>query len=189
MSDSNNNLSSQLLIAMPALNDPSFNKSLTLICEHSEQNGAMGVVINQPTSINVQELLLQLEIKSEEQELLDTPIYAGGPVSPDRGFILHDGESTWNSSMQIKSGLHLTSSNDILEAIARNEGPDNSIIVLGYAGWAPGQLEMEIAANSWLTIEYQSQLVFNTPAEQQWLAAGNILGIDLNLLTASAGHA
>lgn len=174
---------------MPALNDPNFNKSLTLICEHSAQNGAMGVVINQPTNANVQELLLQLEIKCEEQKLRETPIYAGGPVSPDRGFILHDGVANWNSSMQIATGLHLTSSNDILEAIARNEGPDNSIVVLGYAGWAPGQLEMEIAANSWLTIGYQPQLVFDTPPEEQWLAAGNILGIDLNLLTASAGHA
>ena len=189
MSDSSKSLRSQILIAMPSLNDPSFNKSVTLICEHTHEGGAMGIVLNQPIATNVHELLLQLEIECESETLRDNPVYAGGPVQTDRGFILHDGEESWQSSLQISSNLHLTSSEDILEAMARDEGPTNSLVTLGYAGWAPEQLEMEIATNSWLTVEFQPELVFNTPADKQWLAAGSLLGVDLNLLSSSAGHA
>ena len=178
-----------MLIAMPSLNDPNFNKSVTLICEHSPKDGAMGIVLNQPTSMTVQEILTELQISKTCESAFDEPVFAGGPVQTDRGFILHDSNEPWNSSLTITENLYLTSSNDILEAMARGEGPENSMVVLGYAGWGPGQLETEIAANSWLTTEYQPELVFNTSAEKQWLAAGNILGVDLNLITGGAGHA
>ena len=174
---------------MPSLNDPNFNRSVTLICEHSPQNGAMGVVLNQPTSMNAQELLAQLNIQTDCESLQKMPVFAGGPVQPDRGFIVHDSAGTWSSSLAINDDLHITSSNDILESIAAGQGPDHSLIALGYAGWAPGQLEAEIAANSWLTVDYRSELVFDTPADKQWLEAGNLLGIDLNLLSSNAGHA
>ena len=189
MSDSEISLSAQILIAMPALNDPNFYKSITLICEHSPDNGAMGIVLNQPTNITTADLLDQLNINSDSTTAKDQQVFAGGPMQTDRGFILHSGKSGWDSTMQITPELHLTSSHDILEAIASDQGPTSSLIVLGYAGWAPGQLEAEISANSWLTVEYQPELVFATPAEQQWITAGNLLGVDLNLLASNPGHA
>ena len=188
MADSSINLRSQILIAMPSLNDPHFNKSIALICEHTDNDGAMGIVLNQPTSIHADELLAAND-SLETNHLNNIPVYAGGPVQTDRGFILHDSSDNWESSIEVNANLHLTSSNDILQDVARGNGPNNIRIALGYAGWAPGQLETEISANSWLTVDYQSELVFNTPAEQQWLAAGSMLGIDLNLLSSHPGHA
>ena len=161
---------------MPTLFDPSFAKTILLICEHSAENGAMGIVLNQPTSLNVYELLesdeATLRDESLSSKLSSLHIYAGGPVDTGRGFILHDCETEHESTIQIATKLFLTSSNDLLEKIAHGEGPENKLIVLGYAGWLPGQLEAEISANSWLTTEYQHELVFATPANQQWLAAG-----------------
>ena len=174
---------------MPALNDPNFYKSITLICEHTPDEGAMGVVLNQPTNITASELLDQLNIHSDSAAAKDKLVFAGGPMQTDRGFILHSGASEWKSTMQITPDLHLTSSHDILEAIACGRGPSSALIMLGYAGWAPGQLEAEISANSWLTLEYRPELVFGTPAEQQWITAGNMLGVDLNLLASNPGHA
>ena len=174
---------------MPALNDPNFYKTITLICEHTPEEGAMGIVLNQPTNITASELLNQLNIHSDSAAANEQPIFAGGPMQTDRGFILHSGKGEWKSTMQITPDLHLTSSHDILEAMASDRGPGSALIVLGYAGWAPGQLEAEISANSWLTMEYRPELVFSTPAEQQWLTAGSMLGIDLNLLASHPGHA
>lgn len=174
---------------MPALNDPNFYKSITLICEHTAEEGAMGIILNQPTNITASELLSQLDIHSESIAAKKQPVFAGGPMQTDRGFILHSGKSEWKSTMQITPELHLTSSFDILEAMACDRGPSSALIVLGYAGWAPGQLEAEISANSWLTTDYCPELVFSTPAEQQWITAGNMLGIDLNLLASHPGHA
>lgn len=173
---------------MPSLNDPHFNKSIALICEHTENGGAMGIVLNQPTTIHADELFAQQD-PDANNPLDQIPVYAGGPVQADRGFILHDSNSSWESTIQINNDLHLTSSNDILHEVACGQVPNNLRIALGYAGWAPGQLETEISANSWLTVDYQAELVFHTPAEQQWLAAGSILGIDLNLLSSNPGHA
>lgn len=174
---------------MPTLYDPNFAKTLTLICNYSPDHGAMGIILNQPTSLNIGELL-NLELSSENQQLLSNiRVYSGGPVDTDHGFILHDGQNQYDASMEISENLYLTTSTDILEDIAQGHGPDNHLIVLGYAGWSPGQLEAEITANSWLCIDYQHELVFATAAEEQWLKAGKILGIDLNLLTNQTGHA
>ena len=189
MNQANSSLRSQILIAMPSLHDPSFSKTLTLICDHSADNGAMGIILNQPTSINIFELLNIEKPSSDVKELSSIHIHSGGPVDTDHGFILHDGNSNHDSTLAIADNLFLTTSTDILEDIASGNGPSNKLIALGYAGWSPGQLEAEISSNSWLTIDYQHDLVFSTPPDQQWLAAGNILGIDLNLLSSQAGHA
>jgi putative transcriptional regulator len=174
---------------MPTLHDVNFKKTLTLICEHSAEQGAMGIILNQPTSLSIHELLNIKSPAEEEESLPAIHIHSGGPVDTDHGFILHDSHAEYDSTIQVTDNLFLTSSTDILEDIANGIGPNNTLIVLGYAGWAAGQLENEISANSWITIDYQEKLVFSTPAEQQWLAAGNILGIDLNLMSSQAGHA
>ncbi len=174
---------------MPTLHDPNFTKTLTLICDYSPEHGAMGIILNQPTSLSIYELL-NIEPTSVNQELLSSVrIHSGGPVDTDHGFILHDGQNQYDSSIEITHNLYLTTSTDILEDIAQGTGPSNRLIVLGYAGWSPGQLEAEISANAWLCVDYQHQLVFSTPPEQQWLSAGNMLGVDLNLMSSQAGHA
>lgn len=190
MPDTKTSLRSQILIAMPSLYDPNFSKTITLICEHSAEQGAMGIILNQPSSLNISELIECDSINQNENDsLLSVRIHSGGPVDTDHGFILHDCEIERDSTIQIAPTLFLTSSTEILNEIAENKGPSNKIIALGYAGWSPGQLEAEISANSWLTTEYKHQLVFETPVDRQWLEAGKQLGIDLNLLTSQPGHA
>ena len=189
MTKPSSSLRSQLLIAMPTLYDSSFSKTVTLICDHSPEQGAMGIILNQPTSLNIYQLLNMPASEFKDESLASMRIHSGGPVDTDHGFILHDSEFEHDATIQVTDKLFLTSSTDILEDIAEGVGPKNKLIVLGYAGWAPGQLEAEISANSWLTIDFHHELVFSTPAEQQWLAAGKLLGIDLNLLSSQPGHA
>ncbi|MDW3095720.1 MAG: YqgE/AlgH family protein [Gammaproteobacteria bacterium] len=189
MSDPSTSLRSQILIAMPTLYDPSFSKTITLICEHSAKEGAMGIVLNQPTSLDIHELMEAKKTKQKDNSLHSIKIHSGGPVDTNHGFILHDCETNDDLSIQIAPRLFLSSSTGIIEKIAQGEGPDNQIIALGYASWSPGQLETEITANSWLTTDYEHKLVFETPANIQWIEAGKRLGIDLNLLTTQAGHA
>ncbi len=189
MSDSSSSLRSQLLIAMPSLHDPNFSKSITLICEHSAEEGAMGIVLNQPSSLDMYALIDFNEPRPEDDPLHSIKIHSGGPVDTNHGFILHDCDINDEATLQIAPQLFLTSSTDILEQIAKGNGPDNKIIALGYAGWSPGQLETEISANSWLTTDYEHELVFKTPADRQWIEAGKRLGVDLNLLNTQAGHA
>lgn len=189
MTQINSSLRAQILIAMPSLHDPNFSKTLTLVCDHSPENGAMGIILNQPTTINIFELLNIEKPSSDVESLSSIRIHSGGPVDTDHGFILHDGNNQHDSTLEISDNLFLTTSTDMLEDIASGNGPKNKLIVLGYAGWSPGQLEDEISSNAWLTIDYQHDLVFSTPADQQWLAAGNILGVDLNLLSSQPGHA
>lgn len=183
------NLRSHILIAMPSLHNDSFNKSITLICEHSDSEGAMGIVLNKPTSISLFELFSQLDIPGHLAGLADHPIYAGGPVQTECGFVLHDSNAEWDASVKVNDEVSLTSSDQILHELAKGNSPDNFRIALGYAGWAPGQLEAELQANAWITVNYQKELVFNTSADKQWLSAGNLLGVDLNLLISGAGHA
>jgi putative transcriptional regulator len=175
---------------MPSLLDPNFSKTITLICEHSAEQGAMGIILNQPTPLNIYELIeSDTSNQDKDDPLLSLYIHSGGPVDTDHGFILHDCDIERESTTQVAPTLFLTSSPGILGEIAENKGPRNKIIALGYAGWSPGQLEAEISANSWLTTEYQHQLVFDTPADRQWLEAGKQLGINLNLLNSQPGHA
>lgn len=175
---------------MPTLTDPEFSHSVTLICEHSITQGALGVIINHPISMTVEDLINNANIAMPEEYTNDTCVHAGGPVSTNRGFILHDSPAQrWPSTIPISDSLALTSCNDILLDISHGRGPENSRVMIGYAGWSPGQLEAEIADNFWLTVTAPNSFIFDTPSQTQWLLAGELLGIDLNLLNSDAGHA
>jgi len=187
------NLTKQLLIAMPSLQDPSFQRSVTLICEHNK-HGAMGIIINQPTSMHVEELIQQIGHSSTVENKTspsanNNPVYAGGPVQMDRGFILHDSDQQWESTHMVDNDLKLTTSEDILLDIGRGKGPENCIVALGYAGWSAGQLEQELAENVWLTVPYEASILFNTPIEKRWQMAAKKLGIDVHLISNQTGHA
>lgn len=183
------NLTKHLLIAMPTLHDPNFSRTVTLICEHS-QHGTMGIVVNQPITLCVEELIHQLHTDTDEEPAPNRdPVYAGGPVHINRGFVLHDSDRQWKSTYTIDDDLKLTTSEDILLDIGKGIGPENSIVALGYAGWGPGQLEQELAENAWLTVPYQAKIIFDTPVEKRWQTAASKLGIDLHLISNEAGHA
>jgi len=181
-------LADHFLVAMPALDDPNFQRSVTLVCQH-DAGGAMGIVINRLADYTVGELLDQLKMPTDDSALAARAIVAGGPVHPDRGFVLHGDDSDWNSTLHVAPGLSVTTSRDILEALARGEGPRRVLVALGYAGWEPGQLEEELAQNSWLTVPVDQAIVFETPLGQRWHAAARQLGVDLSTLTDYSGHA
>ncbi len=182
-------LTNHFLIAMPALRDPNFSKTVTYICEHN-QDGAMGLVINRPIShIHLGDMLEQLDIETDSPQIRQTAVYVGGPVQSDRGFVLHTSDRHWESTLEITDGISITTSRDILEAIAAGKGPRETLIALGYAGWGSGQLEDEISANAWLSGPARNDIIFRMPATDRWRAAAGLLGVDLNLLRAEAGHA
>jgi len=182
------NLTNHFLIAMPSLEDGNFSRSVTYICEHNE-NGALGITINRPSEISLSEILYQLQIKQMPAEIKDQTVLSGGPVQTDRGFILHSPIGKWDSSLKVTENIAVTTSQDIIQAIANNEGPENSLIALGYAGWGPGQLEYEISENSWLNCPATEDILFKTAIEKRWSAAAMLLGIDLQLLSNQTGHA
>lgn len=180
-------LRDHFLIAMPGLNDSSFAHTVTYICEHSDK-GAMGVVINTATPMLLKEIFLQMDLDdvSDQGDLI---VMSGGPVQPERGFVLHSNEAKWQSTLEISPDVSLTASRDIITALAAGRGPKHCLIALGYAGWGEGQLEAEIAANSWLTVPADKDVIFNTPFEERWTTAAQALGIDVNLISGTAGHA
>ena len=182
------NLTNHFLIAMPRLEDPNFFHTVTYMCEHTS-DGAMGIVINRPMELHLADIFEQLEIKIDSSVIAEQPIYLGGPVQSDRGFVLHDSRSSWNSTMRINDEISVTTSLDILEAIAADEGPKKSLVALGYAGWGAGQLEAELAQNAWLSGPAESDIIFNRPSQERWQAAADLLGVDLNLLSGDTGHA
>ena len=182
-------LQGQVLIAMPGLADSSFKQSICLICEHSLEQGAFGVVLNRPHEISLHHLLNQLGIDNNKEELPIMPIMNGGPVRNEQGFILHDSTLFPEDGIDVVAGIRLSHSTDVLRSIVNSEVPEHCLITLGYAGWGPSQLEDEIANNAWLTVPYNSETVFSTPPEKQWLSAGFNLGVDMNLLSTTAGHA
>lgn len=213
-------LENQFLIAMPSLDDSFFNKTVTYICEHDEE-GAMGLIINLPVSLNLSELLKQIEpepsstpqskvskplnkkapstsetkarlklASDDEQNIqLQQRVLSGGPVSQQRGFVLHSKQSGWSSSLSLNDQLMVTTSKDILLALGTEDAPDNFIVTLGYASWGPGQLEQELKDNSWLTTPVDADIIFNTPVELRWKKATEKLGIDLAHLSSDVGHA
>jgi putative transcriptional regulator len=181
-------LNNQFLIAMPSLADPNFARSVTLICEHNAE-GALGIVINRPAELDLGEVLDQLGLDIADPQLRQNTIYSGGPVQPDRGFVLHDGDSDWNSSLPVSKQIRITTSRDILEALAQGRGPENYLLALGYAGWSGGQLEQEMAANAWLSVPADPGIVFGTAWQERYKAAAALLGIDLDALGPGAGHA
>lgn len=181
-------LKDHFLMAMPHLEDPNFAGSLSYLCDHDEK-GTMGVIVNRPLELTLEALFEQLELGGEESPHRNAPVYYGGPVHKDRGFILHRGaSSSWDSSIQVTEELALTTSMDMLQALADGEGPEDFLICLGCAGWEAGQLEQEILENAWLTVEGRSDILFEVPPEQRLGAAAGILGVDLNLMTREAGH-
>lgn len=181
-------LTCHFLIAMPAMVDPHFARTLTLVCEHNE-NGALGIVVNRPTDMNLQGLLEQVKISREDGRFKGVPVHFGGPVQVDRGFVLHSPVGGWQSTLTVGDSIGLTTSKDILEAVARGNGPEQILVTLGYAGWAPGQLEHELAQNAWLTVPARNDILFDLPAEERLPAAMQLLGVDYANLSDVAGHA
>lgn len=181
-------LRNHFLIAMPSLNDPNFSEAVTYICQHSE-DGAIGIVVNRPGTITFGEICSQLDIGMTDAGHANSPVLTGGPVEPARGFVLHGDTPGYESTISVSDEIHLTASRDILEAIAAGRGPARAILALGYAGWDAGQLEAEIAANAWLIVEARAEIIFDTPYEQRWTAAANLIGVDIHEISSYSGHA
>lgn len=184
-----NSFKNQLLIAMPNLVDPSFFHGVTFVCQHNSE-GALGLVINHPMEMTLGDIFEQMDIIAVDKKISAIPIFSGGPVQQERGFVLHHtSEQQWESSIEVSDTLSLTTSRDILKAIAEGKGPEKFLITLGYAGWGEDQLETEMKSNAWLSTQYDESVVFDTPISQRWSAAANKMGLDINLLTSQVGHA
>lgn len=181
-------LSNHLLVALPSLQDPQFARSVALVCQH-DGDGAMGVVVNRPSEYTLGEVLQQMGIASDSDALQSQIVLAGGPVHPERGFVLHDGDHAWDSTLEVGGGLYLTTSRDVLEAMARGDGPTQAVVALGCAGWGAGQLEQELVDDSWLMVPARREMLFDLPLEQRWQAAAGSIGVDLVNYADYSGHA
>ncbi|HRD32858.1 MAG TPA: YqgE/AlgH family protein [Rhodocyclaceae bacterium] len=182
------NLTHHFLIAMPAMADPNFARTLTYIAEHNEQ-GALGVIVNRPIDMTLTALFERVELELDNPDLATQPVYFGGPVQTDRGFVLHRPAGDWHSTLRVNDEVALTSSRDILQAIGQSGEPRDVLITLGYSGWAAGQLEHELAQNAWLTVPADLSIVFGLPPEERLAAAMHSLGVDFANLSDVAGHA
>ena len=181
-------LVNHFLVAMPSLHDPNFQQSVVYVCEHNA-NSALGIVINRPTNVVLGDIFKQLSIAADDLELSQRPVFQGGPVQTDRGFVIHEPSGDWESTLKLEGGLGVTTSRDVLAALARGQGPGRSFVALGYAGWGAGQLETELAANSWLSTPADKRIIFETPVVERWQAAARLIGVDIALLSGDAGHA
>lgn len=181
-------LSNRLLVALPALHDPHFARSVALVCQH-DGDGAMGVLVNRASEYTLGEVFQQMGITSDSDALQAQVVLAGGPVHPERGFVLHDGGGEWDSTLEVGDGLYLTTSRDVLEAMARGEGPSQAVVALGCAGWGAGQLEQELVEDSWLMVPAGRDVLFDLPLEQRWQAAAGSIGVDLVNYAGHSGHA
>lgn len=181
-------LTNQFLIAMPALRDPNFARGVTFLCQHGE-DGAMGLLINRLSEYRLGDVLAQMNLASELAGVIDSPVLIGGPMQPERGFVLHSPEGEWESSFRISDHVSVTTSRDILVAMAAGHGPEHALVALGYSSWSPGQLERELRENAWLTAPSSESLLFEVPLESRWEAAAASLGINLAQLASYAGHA
>ncbi len=182
------NFTHHFLIAMPNMVDPHFARTLTYIAEHNDQ-GALGIIINRPIDMTLANLFERVELPLENASLAGQPVYFGGPVQTDRGFVLHRPMAEWHSTLKVNDEVGLTSSRDILQAIGSTGEPQDVIITLGYAGWAAGQLEQELADNTWLTVPADLAIIFELPPEERLVAAMQKLGVDFANLSEVAGHA
>jgi putative transcriptional regulator len=182
------NLTDHFLIAMPNMVDPNFSRTLTYVCEHNDQ-GALGLVVNRPIDMTLSALLAQVNVPHDEVPLQKVAVHFGGPVQVDRGFVLHQPIGQWQSTLAVSGRIGLTTSKDILIAVGNGEGPNKLLVTLGYAGWAPGQLENELSQNAWLTVEASPQVIFDLPCEERLPAAMQLLGVDFAKLSEQAGHA
>lgn len=178
----------QFLIAMPGLEDPNFDHGVTLMCQHNEE-GALGITINRNSDLTLIDVLSQLDIRCDDPELADRPVLQGGPVQRERGFVLHSPGRVFESTTQVAPGIMITTSRDVLEAIAAHRGPEKFLVALGYSGWGAGQLEEEIKDNAWLNANADSAIVFDLPLDQRWQQAVASLGIDVTRLQPVGGHA
>jgi putative transcriptional regulator len=182
-------LTNQFLIAMPAMTDDNFSQTVTLICEHSPQ-GALGIIINRPLEMQLADVFRQLKLPTSREPLASQPVLQGGPVQTDRGFVVHRAEErAWDSTLRVSDQVHVTTSRDILDAMARGNGPNEAFVALGYAGWEAGQLENEMVQNAWLSVAADPKVLFETAYENRWRAAGRLLGVDLATISPHAGHA
>jgi len=192
MSKGRMNLSNQFLIAMPGMADGNFSGAVIYLCEHTE-NGALGLVINKPIDIKLKNLFAKVELSLDSAALAEQPVYFGGPVQTERGFVLHermgDAHSPYSSTLSIPGGLEMTTSKDVLEALSAGAGPKRLLVTLGYSGWAAGQLEEELGRNGWLTVDATPEIIFDTPVEQRYDRAVSLLGFDPRMLSPEAGHA
>ena len=191
------NLTHHFLNAMPGMQDDSFARSVVYLCEHSER-GALGLIINKPTDLSLKGLLDKVDLSLRRDDLADAPVFLGGPVQTDRGFVLHDpmrsadapaDESAYSSTMHVPGGLDMTTSKDVLEALSTGAGPRRVLVTLGYASWGEGQLESELAENSWLTVGADVSLIFDTPVDQRYDSALELLGLQAWRLSPQAGRA
>ena len=189
------NLTNQFLIAMPGMGAGTFAGAVIYMCEHTEK-GALGLVINKPIDIKLKNLFEKVELSLDREDLADEPVYFGGPVQTERGFVLHErlgGEAGegghYNSSLQIEGGLEMTTSKDVLEALSHGAGPKKILVTLGYSGWGAGQLEDELSRNGWINVGAERDIIFDTPVEQRYDKALSLLGIDSRMLSQDAGHA
>jgi putative transcriptional regulator len=180
-------LTNHFLIAMPGLADPNFFHTVTYICEH-DADGAMGIVINRPLDLRLGDILTHMDIIAIP-ETVELPVFQGGPVQTERGFVVHEPLGDWDATLQVSEQIGVTASQDVLASIAAGQGPQRSLIALGYAGWGAGQLEREMAENAWLSGPATAEVLFDTPIERRWAAAAALLGVDVNLLSGDAGHA
>jgi putative transcriptional regulator len=181
-------LTNQLLIAMPTLGDPHFAQTVTLVCDHSAR-GALGLILNKPLGMSVREVFDQLEIKAVDGALGERKVLRGGPMQTDRGFVVHRAGGDWDSTLKVSDTLHVTTSRDILAAMARGAGPAEAVVALGYAGWDGGQLEDEIRANAWLSAPVDAGIIFDLPFESRWAAAARLLGVELSRISPIGGNA
>jgi putative transcriptional regulator len=182
------NLTNQFLIAMPTLADPNFHQTVTYICAHNDE-GAMGIVINRPMDLRLADILEQLEIEPSVRGVAEIPVFEGGPVQRERGFVVHQPAGAWEAVLRVTDEVAVATSRDILAAMARGEGPPRSLVALGYAGWGAGQLEREMAENAWLSGPADLSILFEMPFDRRWEASASLLGVDLRLLSTQAGHA
>ncbi|MFW8565106.1 YqgE/AlgH family protein [Orrella sp. 11846] len=178
----------QFLLAMPGTTGDEFAGTVIYVCEHSSQ-GALGLVLNRPMKLTVGELLEKIDIPVENQDLGRTPVYFGGPVQADRGFVLHRPVMSYNSSLHLDGDIGLTTSRDVLENLGKGTGPSDLLVALGYAGWGAGQLEQEMAQNVWLSVPADEEIIFNLPPEERYPTAMRLLGFDPAMLTGEVGHA
>lgn len=181
-------LTNQLLIAMPAMGDPNFAQTVALVCDHNAR-GALALILNKPLAMRMSEIFEQLEIDLKAGPLSERQVLRGGPMQTDRGFVVHRAGGDWDSTLKVSDSLHVTTSRDILAAMARGQGPDEAVVALGYAGWDGGQLEEEIRANAWLSAPVESAIIFDLPFESRWHAAARLLGVELSRISPISGNA
>ncbi len=180
-------LTNQFIIAMPTLADPHFFHTVAYLCQHNAE-GALGIIINRSTDMKLGEIFKQMDIKVTAPASAEAIVFAGGPVQQERGFVVHTKGGDWHASMDVSDTISLTTSRDVLEAIAQGEGPEQYLVALGYAGWGAGQLEKEILDNAWLNTPCGTQVLFDTPVSKRWGAAADQIGVNIYQMTAPAGH-